>query len=849
MHAVYAAIALFVVVAIVSLTVGLTVWWWPGCCRCCGGGGSRKRQRSARGEEAVLHVRTNRRGLPGPTGPPGPNFRVENTVFVDSKYGNDATGVREHPELPFQTLSGALNTGVGRGAAVGDTIWVRPATYTLATNQLTLVSGVNWYFSEGVVLTVAAGTTSGYIFQDGGAAIDVEMTGYADVTVAVGTTPTANLGFLSLTNAGSSVLFEGNNVIVVAASSGSFNTAAFNVVAGTLQISLQTFSVQGSLTFGVVNTAGIVTTSVLQSIAVSSSAIFSQQLAAGNSQTTMQTQIMTLTNNCSGFVIQRPTVLGGNLLVVDLQDLQLTSAGSFFVDVQNLSGISNPRVAVQVNVAQITASTASTLLNVPSAAEVSYRGNSLVVASAVSVDQFFIVGTGAAVFVDIDVITFDTGTLLVLRNGGAGAPALAALRAQSISNTSASAPNIAFVQGTGANQPTCLLNIDQLQCVCSGLATLQFTDCIASVAIRQLVVLPGNTAAAAILINGNDSSTSSVLDLQLGAVTVNGSANALSIGVGSNTIRGYIDSILTASGAAVFEDVSSTGTTDLRFGRIRGSNVLLTGVVQKSGVGSMTLRGNTLDVGSSAYGVVVDSTPTVLTGNTLTLSVLDLINDNGNVVTVNGVLVNFSSIAVGTVTIDFQRCALSLVPSASAAGFLLQSGSLTVHGVDLRFLGFGLVPVFLVIPPGGGTRTPGSLLARLGSVRCPAQALQVVDPTGSRIDYHCENTTTTTTIPVGSPPVNTPLFDIQATMLPVTFSRVLVAGGYNNAGNGPVVQLTGTNVNLPVTRVYSSILVGGGSIVGPAFAVVVVSPSSANVNPVGVTITPFGSVLVGASVQ
>lgn len=43
------------------------------------------------------------RGPPGPPGPPGPGIMVENTIFVDSKFGDDTTGKIEDPGHPFKT--------------------------------------------------------------------------------------------------------------------------------------------------------------------------------------------------------------------------------------------------------------------------------------------------------------------------------------------------------------------------------------------------------------------------------------------------------------------------------------------------------------------------------------------------------------------------------------------------------------------------------------------------------------------------------------------------------------------------------------------------------------------------
>jgi len=52
---------------------------------------------------------------------------VNKTIYVDDKYGDDSTGVKELPSFPFKTIEAAEAVAVS-----GETILVRPGTYALS---------------------------------------------------------------------------------------------------------------------------------------------------------------------------------------------------------------------------------------------------------------------------------------------------------------------------------------------------------------------------------------------------------------------------------------------------------------------------------------------------------------------------------------------------------------------------------------------------------------------------------------------------------------------------------------------------------------------------------------------
>jgi hypothetical protein len=71
---------------------------------------------------------------------------VGKSVWVDATFGNDSTGTRTNPALPFATLQRAKTN-----ALAGDTIFVWPGVYNPATTLLK--SNVNWHFFNGTIVT------------------------------------------------------------------------------------------------------------------------------------------------------------------------------------------------------------------------------------------------------------------------------------------------------------------------------------------------------------------------------------------------------------------------------------------------------------------------------------------------------------------------------------------------------------------------------------------------------------------------------------------------------------------------------------------------------------------------
>lgn len=114
---------------------------------------------------------------------------MNNTVFVDPQFGNNATAQRENEALPYLTLSAAL-----AAAVPADTIYVQPGTFN--EGNLQLRNTVDWYFTEGSRINY---TGSGFIFLDGGTSVTVVVQGFGSFSAVD--------GVLQLTGSTSNVLF------------------------------------------------------------------------------------------------------------------------------------------------------------------------------------------------------------------------------------------------------------------------------------------------------------------------------------------------------------------------------------------------------------------------------------------------------------------------------------------------------------------------------------------------------------------------------------------------------------------------------------------------------------------
>lgn len=202
---------------------------------------------------------TGPRGFTGSPGPTGDALFVNNTLFVDVQFGNDATGERENAAKPFQTLAFALSVAV-----VGDVIYVRPGDYL--EGALLLRDGVNWFFEEGASVVYGG---SLFIFTDNGAtgAVNTVIEGFGNFRTLG--------GVLELQNSGSQVRIVGQDMIMI----GPDPAYMFLQVSTNSELHVEAVNLRTTNQFGLYSTDAVRFTASIraQNVDCSNSAILNNQ--------------------------------------------------------------------------------------------------------------------------------------------------------------------------------------------------------------------------------------------------------------------------------------------------------------------------------------------------------------------------------------------------------------------------------------------------------------------------------------------------------------------------------------------------------------------------------------------
>jgi hypothetical protein len=106
-------------------------------------------------------------------------FRVEHTVFVDGRYGNNATALVERPDRPYRTISAAISAAAIRASVAQQwQVQVRPDLYT---ENVTMASYVDLVGAAPAASLVNDTATAAEVIILGILTVPVELTG--NVTV------------------------------------------------------------------------------------------------------------------------------------------------------------------------------------------------------------------------------------------------------------------------------------------------------------------------------------------------------------------------------------------------------------------------------------------------------------------------------------------------------------------------------------------------------------------------------------------------------------------------------------------------------------------------------------------
>ncbi len=132
------------------------------------------------------------------------------TIYVSKSLGNDTrTGLSKYSLLtPFATL-----TAAAAAAASGDTIVAEDGVF--ADKNLTLVTGVNWYFMPAATITVTGAANGDTIFKDAGTGATVTMGGCGQ-TFTITTTTGSNTSIYGMVLSGNGTVLVANGISMVA---------------------------------------------------------------------------------------------------------------------------------------------------------------------------------------------------------------------------------------------------------------------------------------------------------------------------------------------------------------------------------------------------------------------------------------------------------------------------------------------------------------------------------------------------------------------------------------------------------------------------------------------------------
>lgn len=171
-------------------------------------------------------------GATGPRGATGPSqLLINNTLFVDGRYGNNASAIPDDEAHPYLTITAALAL-----ATAGDVVYVQPGDYV--EDGLVLKDDVSMYFTEGTTVT----NISAPIFTDSGGPVSVTISGFGDFVSTVSVLQISNGSMVNL--AGHTVrITNGYFVDVSSPTHSSINVAFRRIIA---QGSTDVFYINGN---------------------------------------------------------------------------------------------------------------------------------------------------------------------------------------------------------------------------------------------------------------------------------------------------------------------------------------------------------------------------------------------------------------------------------------------------------------------------------------------------------------------------------------------------------------------------------------------------------------------------
>ncbi len=232
---------------------------------------------------------------------------INQTIFVDPKYGNDLTGEVENMDKPFKTLAAALAEAPILPSVLGDpnkwTIYVRPGNYS--ETNLVLKNKVDWFFQLGSKLTNTSGITP--LFTDSNVPVDCSITGWGNFEADV---------IFSLNN-NSTIIFECDSITTASVGFNVGNINSFNISIYSIDYTGVLFQLSGNITTDI----------IFQSQNLNGVGCVVNILDTATGQMNLQSNIIICNNNNTPAF---QSISNNFLFIVDVQSMTFNGAAQDF---------------------------------------------------------------------------------------------------------------------------------------------------------------------------------------------------------------------------------------------------------------------------------------------------------------------------------------------------------------------------------------------------------------------------------------------------------------------------------------------------------------------------------------
>jgi len=170
----------------------------------------------------------------------GSPIPVGKMIYVDSVYGDDATGLVGRFDKPYLTLAAAK-----AAASSGDLVHVGPGTYTVTTNLAK--DGVNWYFEQGASVSMVQDGEFG-MFDDEDTAMSFSVGGFGEFHMTSASEDFSFVHAITTRNDGTNIKVTGKSVLASTSAGPTFGSDSSGAVAGikgALEVNFDTIESDG----------------------------------------------------------------------------------------------------------------------------------------------------------------------------------------------------------------------------------------------------------------------------------------------------------------------------------------------------------------------------------------------------------------------------------------------------------------------------------------------------------------------------------------------------------------------------------------------------------------------------